>query len=273
MALNREIIERLFELYGIDRNSINDVNEYGELYECTKQGRPYILRVTDYKTFKEQRAEASFINFLHANGVSVANVIPSQEGNLVEVIDKGERDITAVLFTKAAGHHATSEEWNSDLIEKLGQVIGKMHRLSKGNKDTYGLIHGDVCQGNFFLNDDKITLIDFQDCEHNYFIFDLAAVIYFAVENSFNGNDINSYSIEFIKALLKGYRKECNIDSFWIEKIPLFLKLREMLSFIILHCYWDVESFDEDRKALLNLYRKNIEYDIPVLNIDFKQFC
>ena len=211
-----------------------------------------------------------------------------------------------------------SNKYSSDLLEKCGQIIGKMHRLSKEysnstksyivnwyehneanylkyiparndliiekcnilfnkikklpqNKDTYGLIHSDI-YGNFFIHNDKITIFDFQDCEHHYFINDLAIMIYFVIEDSFNGRDINSYSIEVINSLLEGNRKECDIEPFWIEKIPLFLKLREVLTFIIFHCYWDVDTFDEDRKARMNLYRKNIEYDIPVLNIDFSQF-
>jgi len=46
MTLDRWSIERLYKLYGIDRGTINNVNEYGELYECAIQGQPYILRVT-----------------------------------------------------------------------------------------------------------------------------------------------------------------------------------------------------------------------------------
>ena len=320
MSLGNEIIQKICGLYSIDKGSITPINEYGELFECTKQGQQYILRITDYKTFEEQYAEAEFINYLYENGVGVANVIPSESGNLVEKIENDGQETYAVLFAKAKGHHATSEEWNSELIEKCGQIIGKMHILTKKynnpskaaiinwyehdevnyikhipakhkliiekctalfneikalpkNSDTYGLLHSDMWQENFFTDGDMITLIDFQDCEYNYFINDLAIMIYVSIENSFNGSDIKSYSMEFINALLKGYSKECKIDPFWIEKIPLFLKLKEMQSFIMFYCYWDVEQFDEDRKARLNMYRKNIEFDIPVLDIDFKSFC
>ncbi|MCL2772310.1 MAG: phosphotransferase [Oscillospiraceae bacterium] len=319
MSLDNRISQKIYGLYRIDKDSIKSLNEYGELFECAIQGQPFILRMTDYKTFEEQNAEADFINYLYDNGVNVANVIPSENGNLVEKIEHVGQEIYAVLFSKAKGHHATSEEWNSALIDKCGQIIGKMHVLSKKypntskssiidwyehdemnylkhvpskhtviiekcnalfdeikalprNENTYGLIHSDVAQVNFFLDNDRITLIDFQDCEHNYFINDLAVMIYFGIEDSFNGNDIKSYSSEFIAALLKGYSRECTIEPFWIEKIPLFLKLIEIHQFVMFYCYWDVETFDEDRKARLNIYRKNIEYDIPVLDVDFKSF-
>ena len=319
MAINKSIIERMQRLYNIECKSIKEINEYGELYECVIQGKKYILRITDYKSYAEQRAEADFINFLYVNGISVSNVITSKDDNLVEIVDYEDKELYAILFSKATGHHPNSTEWNSSLIEKCGQIIGRMHKLSMEysnptkynivnwhehnelnflkhippkhkiiiekcndlfseintlpkNYSTYGLIHSDIGQGNMFIDGDKITLFDFQDCEHHYFINDLAVMIYFGIEESFNGRDINSYSIEFIHSLLKGYRKENKIEPSWIDKIPLFLKLREILSFIIFYCYWDVDNFDEDRKALLNLYRKNIEYDIPVLNINFSQF-
>jgi len=320
MSLDNEIAQKICGLYNIAKDSINPINEYEELFECTRQRQQYILRITDYKTFEEQNAEADFINYLSENGVGVANIILSENGNLVEKIKNDEQEVYAVLFSKANGHHATSEEWNSALIEKCGQIVGKMHTLSKKynnlskssiinwyehdemnylkhvpskhtliiekcktvfdeikvlprNENTYGLIHSDITQVNFFVDGNTITLIDFQDCEHNYFINDLAVMIYFGIEDSFNGNDIKSYSIEFINALLKGYSKECSINSFWIEKIPLFLKLIEIHQFVMFYCYWDVEEFNEDRKARLNMYRKNIEYDISVLDIDFKLFC
>ncbi|MDD4296961.1 MAG: phosphotransferase [Ruminiclostridium sp.] len=319
MAQYKNIYKRLQKLYNIEDDSIKEINEYGELFECVVQGKTYILRITDYKTYAEQRAEADFINFMYVNGIGVANVIPSHDDNLVEVVNLKDKEVYVVLFAKAVGHHPSNIEWNSRLIEKCGQIIGRMHKLSMEysnptkyniinwyehneldylkhiplkheliiekckalfneikqlpkNNYTYGLIHSDIGQGNMFVDGDKVTIFDFQDCEHNYFINDLAVMIYFGIEDSFNGRDIKSYSIEFINSLLKGYRKENKIEPYWIDKIPLFLKLREILSFIIFYCYWDVDTFNEDRKARLNLYRKNIEFDIPVLNIDFSQF-
>jgi Ser/Thr protein kinase RdoA (MazF antagonist) len=320
MGLDEKILEVLYKLYDIDRESIKEVNECGEIFECSYQENYYVLRLSDYKSFGEQKEEADFINYLYQNGVNVANVIPSKNGEMIEIIEYNEQEIYAALFSKALGHQATSKEWDNNLIEKYGKMIGKMHKLSKQyspqnishsiknwfeqeeydykkhlpechelimdkcdalfnaikslprNKETYGLIHSDIGQGNSFIDGDEITIFDFQDCEYHYFMNDIAIMIYFGVEQSFNGKDINTYSIDFINSLLKGYRSEIEIDSFWIEKIPLFLKLREMLSFIIFYCYWDIESLNEDQKALLNLYRKNIEYDIPVLNIDFSIF-
>jgi len=320
MILDENILEELYKLYDIEHDSIKEVNEYGEIFECNYQGGNYILRLSSYKNLEEQEEETDFINYLFQNGVNVANVMPSKNGSFVEKIEYNGQEFYAVLFSKALGHQITSKEWNNKLIEKYGKIIGKMHKLSKKyssphippsiknwfdqeeynykkyipechqlilekcdalfkaikslprNKDTYGLIHSDIGQGNSFIDKDNLTIFDFQDCEYHYFVNDLAIMIYFGVEQSFNGKDINTYSVDFINSLLKGYRSEIEIDSFWIEQIPLFLKLREILSFIIFYCYWDIDSLNEDQKALLNLYRKNIEYDIPVLNIDFSRF-
>ena len=44
-------------------------------------------------------------------------------------------------------------------------------------KDQYGLIHGDVHTGNFFLKNGEIVLFDFDDGCYHYFLYDLTVPI------------------------------------------------------------------------------------------------
>ena len=54
---------------------------------------------------------------------------------------------------------------------------------------NYGLIHGDLWLENVLVDNDlNLTMIDFQDCEKHFYIFDLAVPIYSAIEYSFAGN-------------------------------------------------------------------------------------
>jgi len=155
------------------------------------------------------------------------------------------------------------------LREKCNKIFKQINSLPKNNQ-TYGVIHSDICLGNFFIHEDEITFFDFQDCEQHYFINDLAIFIYFAIYNSFNGEDINSYAEQMISSLLKGYMKERKLDIFWVNQIPLFMKLREILSINQIYCYENVDKLNDDYRILMNIYRRNIENDIPVIDINFE---
>ncbi|MCP4177211.1 MAG: phosphotransferase, partial [bacterium] len=154
------------------------------------------------------------------------------------------------------------------LHDKCDSIYEEISTLPK-NDSTYGVIHSDICLGNFFINNGEITLFDFQDCEQHYFINDLAIFIYFAIYNSFNGDNLNDYAENLIKHLFIGYKKERQLDNYWVKQLPLFMKLREVLSLSQTYRYGDIDKLDDDNKILLNMYRRNIENDLPATDIDF----
>jgi Ser/Thr protein kinase RdoA (MazF antagonist) len=43
--------------------------------------------------------------------------------------------------------------------------------------DDYGLVHGDLNPTNFHVNDNQITLFDFDDCAYKWFINDIAIAL------------------------------------------------------------------------------------------------
>ena len=152
--------------------------------------------------------------------------------------------------------------------QKCNEVIEEVKTLPK-NKNTYGIIHSDIHQTNMHLHNGEITLFDFDDCEQHYFINDLAIVIYWGLEVSFNGTDIQTYTTTLTKHLFEGYRTENDLDAFWFNQIPKFLKLREVISLIDAHREWDLDNLNENQKIILNHYRKNIEQDRPFFGSRF----
>lgn len=62
------------------------------------------------------------------------------------------------------------------------------------------------------------------------------------------------------------------MESIWIERLPVFIKLREMMSFIDAYLEWDMTQLPLAEKNLLMRYQNSIENEVPVLHIDFKQF-
>jgi Ser/Thr protein kinase RdoA (MazF antagonist) len=303
-------------LYGIGRKTIRALASSGELHRCRLGERSCVLRLSRYKSYAEQKAEAEWVNYLSENGVSVARALPSAEGKLAERVGSGDAQRIAVLFEEVPGHHPNAEEWAPPLWEKCGGLIGRMHALAKAydresrtaiqdwveqgeydwqthipkeqtrirerceelyaaigtlpkTPDSYGITHSDISQDNIKIHNGRVALLDFQDCERHFFVNDLAVFVYFALEMPQRIESIESYAALVLSSLFRGYREENELDTFWFQRIPLFLKLREILSYTICYCYWDMEILSENQLRLLSLYRRSIERDIPVTNIDF----
>lgn len=126
---------------------------------------------------------------------------------------------------------------------------------------NYGLIHGDLWLENILIDrDSKITMIDFQDCEKHFYVYDLAVPIYSALEFSFSGGkNIKDYEQSITKAVIDGYKEENGLPSEMIMKLPLFLRLRELFEYSLMHMYWDSKELSEEQVRIMNLYRMRLE--------------
>ena len=133
-------------------------------------------------------------------------------------------------------------------------VISQMMALPK-DKDSYGLIHNDMHQWNFLVDGDKINVFDFDDSLYGWFALDIGIALYHALwwgrKNDAGDDFTNSIIINF----LKGYLSANNISDYWLEKIPLFMKFRQICKF---SWFYDPNSADEHQKERIF----NIENDI-----------
>lgn len=155
--------------------------------------------------------------------------------------------------------HIPKEE--TAIREMADHLLTKIKGLPKNNSN-YGLIHGDLWLENILVDGSEITMIDFQDCEKHFNIFDLAVPIYSAMEFSFSGGgNIKDYRQSITEALLDGYREEHDLSPEMVDTLPLFLKLKQLFEYNLMHMYWNHEQLSEEQVRILNLYRMRIEYD------------
>ncbi|CAM4083614.1 Aminoglycoside phosphotransferase domain-containing protein [Bacillus manliponensis] len=111
-------------------------------------------------------------------------------------------------------------------------------------------------------------MIDFQDCEKHFYVFDLVVPIYSALEYSFAGNgNIMDYRNAITEAIIEGYREEYEISQDMIDKLPLFMKLKEIFEYSLMHMYWNKEELSEEQVRIMNLYRIKIENNYSVLTV------
>ncbi|MEZ0370685.1 MAG: phosphotransferase enzyme family protein [Candidatus Sericytochromatia bacterium] len=102
--------------------------------------------------------------------------------------------------------------------------------------DHYGLIHGDIHRGNFFLEGQRPQLFDFDDCHLGWYAQDLAQMLYSAIPRK--GSNSAGFAGWFIDQLKLGYHKIRAWPSLAAETMELFLHWRDLQLFLFIHCRW-----------------------------------
>ena len=149
-------------------------------------------------------------------------------------------------------------------------IMDYLATLPKDN-DSFGLIHGDLHMGNFFIDvaANKITIFDFDDCVYGWFMMDIATLV-FDYPVVYPQTSKNQLVEDFFAHLLKGYSSVKPTSDFWVGQLPNFLKLLEIGIYMQVYREHDpadheswIGKFMKGRKALL-------ENGVPYLDIDFK---
>ncbi|KYK32326.1 MAG: phosphotransferase [Theionarchaea archaeon] len=131
------VLNKAANRYGTTQDKISHVGGFDNIvYEFERDGEPFVLRFThsSHRTAELIKGEVDFLNYLADNDASVSRAVPSENGELVEVITLKNSYYSVVAFEKAKGVPAGKikiTEQSSDFFQELGQVIGKLHVLAK----------------------------------------------------------------------------------------------------------------------------------------------
>lgn len=152
------------------------------------------------------------------------------------------------------------------LWERINSVIMEIDSLPV-DETSYGMVHGDIHVGNFFIGDD-ITLFDFDACEYNYFIYDIAVAVFYSVLfiDPDQGNE-SGRGMDFLTTFKKGYMKNNNLDESWFNKINLFLKLREYILYALISTYDDLDNLPFFLEIFMDKRKEKIEQDQPYIKL------
>jgi amicoumacin kinase len=164
------------------------------------------------------------------------------------------------LLIKEAREYLPKEELF--VVEKLETVVKQIHQIPK-NRNNYGLIHTDIHMGNFFVLNDELSVFDFDDSAYQYFISDIAIALFYYVAFIKDEEVRNEKAKQFMTLFMQGYKLENTVDAESFHQIQLFLKLREIILYIVIYRSCDIET-DEWAKNYIALYRNRI-----LNNIDF----
>jgi Ser/Thr protein kinase RdoA (MazF antagonist) len=152
--------------------------------------------------------------------------------------------------------------------EKYKFLRHHLHTLPK-EKSSYGMIHQDAHGSNFLVDEaGHITIFDFDECVYSWFVNDIAIALFYTVMDA---EDWSAFTQEFMMHFLRGYRQNNPLDAKWLKEIPIFLKLREIELYAVMHRDFDVRNIDNWWCARFMRDRKHkIEHDVPFIDFDFE---
>jgi len=260
--------------------------------------------------------ELNWMNYLSTEINEIVKPIPSLKDNLYEVVDneyifclleKAEGnpiefneslffDIGSILGNM---HRLTKEysgnvvqpkfewyngwttwpEYNIIIDEEIQLYINQFKRelfsLPKAN-DNYGIIHEDVHPGNFFVKNGKIKLFDFDDCQFNWYICDIATSLYQIVQHKLpyyltNTNERNEFAEFFLKPFFKGYFEANDLDKYQFSKSNLLSKINLFINYRIATAYQFVQNINIENPNFdfLNWVKETLKSDTPFISIDY----
>ena len=115
------------------------------------------------------------------------------------------------------------------------------------DKDSFGLIHSDLHQWNFFVHRGDIHPFDFDNTRYDWFVNDLSTVlqnVILAQARHYDRGEYEQWSggkkmdgqaflAYFMDSFMAGYRGENTLPAHWLKKLSEFLHIR------YLTIYWD----------------------------------
>lgn len=143
-------------------------------------------------------------------------------------------------------------------------------------KDNYGIVHFDIHTDNFLVENDKITLIDFEACQFNWYAADIASAVFFMVQKGagplkhLSEKERTEFAETYLISYLKGYLQTNSISKYWIYTIDLFMKYQMIDEYVAAQYYWSKES-DLLRQWYSNWYKERIVHNLPYLYIDYNK--
>ncbi|MDO9087946.1 MAG: phosphotransferase [Anaerolineaceae bacterium] len=139
-----QVLEIATARFGTCKEALKIFPEYegaaNLVYEYEIDKKPLILRVsfTPERTLEQIQAELHFVNYLSENGVNVSKPVPSQDGNLVEIIQAAGIPFHIVTFVKGKGMRVPDNGYRyrtdapiEEYFRNWGRSLGQMHALTK----------------------------------------------------------------------------------------------------------------------------------------------
>ncbi|EJR02120.1 phosphotransferase enzyme family protein [Bacillus cereus] len=137
--------------------------------------------------------------------------------------------ITDYRDTWEEDESAIVNELEDEKVKEIAAILIDEIKALPIERETFGLMHGDIHPGNFHYDGKELTIFDFDDAAYNYFIHDLAMVLYYSVLfTPWTLEKKTEFARKQLQVLRKGYEYEHRLADSWYGSLPLFLRLRDI---------------------------------------------
>lgn len=172
--------------------------------------------------------------------------------------------------------------WRSDIPvldedvrqgEKL--FLKELECLPTG-KDNYGIVHFDIHTDNFLAENKRITLIDFDACQFNWYAADMASAMFFMVQKGagplkrLTEKARTEFAEAYLFSYLKGYLQTNSINAYWIRKMDLFMRYQMVDEYVAAQIGWPEESAHQ-KQWYMDWYKERIKNHLPYVFIDYEK--
>jgi Ser/Thr protein kinase RdoA (MazF antagonist) len=105
-------------------------------------------------------------------------------------------------------------------VATLIRKVRETQRALGQGPETFGLIHGDLHQGNYLFHGDQVRAIDFDDCGYGYYLYDMAVTL----------SEVNwrKDTPALRKSFLAGYRRVRDFSPEHEQYLDTFIALRDL---------------------------------------------
>lgn len=154
----------------------------------------------------------------------------------------------------------------SCIVEKSRDLLNRISSLPR-NPSSYGLIHADMTLNNLYVDQEQITIFDFDDSRYGFFAQDIAVALFFWLMDL--GIQERESSAElFLDNFITGYEREYTIDTCWLRQIPLFLDLQVMLCYTVIVDDCELDNLNVWCQRFMKNRRYDIEHGIPFVSLE-----
>lgn len=251
---------------------IKSVNN--NLYEVvTTENKAYILCLFEKAPGKnpdsstpEEFNETLFYNLGAAMG-DLHRLTAKYSGNIIKQEFQWDND--------AYSWRGDNKILDEDVRRCERRFLSEIHSLPI-TSDSYGIVHYDIHIDNFFVDNNKIKLFDFYDCQFNWYAADIGSAIFFMVQKGAgpltdkSEQERTTFAEAYITSYLKGYLTANTISKFWINNLDLFIKYQMTDEYRAAQNFWK-EELVSLQPWYLKWHKDRILNDLPYVFVDYKK--
>lgn len=158
------------------------------------------------------------------------------------------------------------------LVHLNKKVVQELRNLPT-TQDVYGIIHSDIHQGNFFIHGKELHVFDFDDTMYFHYIHDVSIPLYYTVWAKYRNEPLEvrtEKGMEFFHHFLRGYTRIRPLEKAWLERIPLYLTLRDLTLYAVFHQKVDFEK-EPEIIPLVEALRNRLLVNEPIVDLDLSK--